>query len=74
MKALDIVVLDKKIMGAPGTWLAGFVKRTTIHCYTHHMKALDIVVLDKKIFFCFSHCKAMEANDPRGGAIFDPGS
>ena len=21
---------------------------------------------------CFSHCKSMEANDPRGGAIFDP--
>ena len=36
------------------------------------MKALGIVVSEKKIFLCFSHCKCMGANDPRGGAIFDP--
>ena len=23
-------------------------------------------------FLCFPHCKSMGANDPRGGAIFDP--
>ena len=23
-------------------------------------------------FLCFSHCKSMGANDPRGGATFDP--
>ena len=23
-------------------------------------------------FLCFSHCMSMGANDPRGGAIFDP--
>ena len=23
-------------------------------------------------FFIFSHCMSMEADDPRGGAIFDP--
>ena len=23
-------------------------------------------------FLCFSHCKSMGANDPRGGAIFGP--
>ena len=23
-------------------------------------------------FLCFSHCKSMGANDPRGGDIFDP--
>ena len=23
-------------------------------------------------FLCFSHCKSIGANDPRGGAIFDP--
>ena len=23
-------------------------------------------------FLCLSHCKSMGANDPRGGAIFDP--
>ena len=33
------------------------------------MKALGLVVLEKNIF---SHCKSMGANDPRGGAIFDP--
>ena len=36
------------------------------------MKALGLVVLEKKIFLCFSHCKSMGANDPRGGDIFDP--
>ena len=36
------------------------------------MKALGLVVLEKKILLCFSHCKSMGANDPRGGAIFDP--
>ena len=63
---------------APGTgpvWtprarLAGFIKRTTLHCYTQNMKALGLVVSEKKIFLCFSHCKSMGANDPRGGAIF----
>ena len=35
------------------------------------MKALGLVVLEK-IFLCFPHCKSMGANDPRGGAIFDP--
>ena len=36
------------------------------------MKALGLVVSEKKIFLCFYHCKSMGANDPRGGAIFDP--
>ena len=36
------------------------------------MKALGLVVSEKKIFLCFSHCKSMRANDPRGRAIFDP--
>ena len=33
--------------------------------------ALGLVV-SEKIFLCFSHCKSMGANDPRGWAIFDP--
>ena len=57
----------------PEPQLAGFIKRTTIHCYTQNMKALDLVV-SEKIFLCFSHCKSMGDNDPRGGAIFDPKS
>ena len=85
MKALGFVVSEKKIFlcfphdapGArpvwtPGAWLAGFIKRTTIHCYTQNMKALDLVVSEKKIFLCFPHCKSMGANDPQGWAIFDP--
>ena len=35
------------------------------------MKALGLVV-SEKIFLCLSHCKSMGANDPWGGAIFDP--
>ena len=87
MKALGLVVLEKKIFrcfsydapppGAgpvwtPGARLAVFMKKITIHCYTQNIKALDLVVSEKKIFLCFSHCKSMAANDPRGGAIFDP--
>ena len=36
------------------------------------MKALGLVVSEKKIFLCFSHCKSLGANDPRGGAISVP--
>ena len=39
----------------PGTQLAGFIKGTTIHCYTQSMKALGLVVSEKKIILCFSH-------------------
>ena len=35
----------------PGARLAGFIKRTTLHCYTQNMKALGLVVSEKKIFF-----------------------
>ena len=31
------------------------------------MKSLGFVVSEKKILLCFSHCKSMGANDPRGG-------
>ena len=37
----------------PGAWLAGFIKRTIIHCYTQNMKALGLVVLEKKIVLFF---------------------
>ena len=54
-----------------GARLAGFIKTNTIYCYKQKMKALGLVVSEKKIFFlCFSHCKSMGANDPRGGTIF----
>ena len=53
----------------PGAPLAGFIKRSTIHCSTQNMKALGHVV-SEKIFLCFSNCKSMGAIDPRVGAIF----
>ena len=58
----------------PGAWLARFVKRTTIHCYTQNMKALCLEVLEKNIFLCLSHCMSMGANDPRGEPFWTPGA
>ena len=37
----------------PGARLAGFIKRTTIHCYKQNMKALGLVVSEKN-FLCFT--------------------
>ena len=37
----------------PGARLAGFIKRTTIHCYTQNMKGPGLVVSEKKICFRF---------------------
>ena len=37
----------------PGARLAGFIKRTFIHCFIQNMKAQDLVVSEKKIFFMF---------------------
>ena len=56
----------------PGALLAGFIKRTTIHCYTQNRKALCLMVLEKEDFLCFSHCKSMGANDPPGAGPFLP--
>ena len=52
----------------PGPWLAGFIKRTTIHCYTQIMKALGLVVSEKKIFLYFPH------DDPGAGLVWTPGA
>ena len=49
----------------PGAHLAGFIKRTTIHCYTQSMKALGLVVSEKKIFFYIF------TMTPRGGVCID---
>ena len=37
----------------PGAWLAGFIKRTTVHCYIHNMKALGLVVSENKNVLSF---------------------
>ena len=50
----------------PGTWLEGFIKRTTIHCYTNNMKAMGLV-FRRRFFLCFSN----EA--PKAWPVWVPG-
>ena len=52
----------------PGPWLAGFIKRTTIHCYTQNIKALGLVVSEKKFFSYFPH------DTPGAGSVWTPGA
>ena len=52
----------------PGTRLAGFIKRITIHCYKQNMKALGLVVSEEKIFLCFIH------DPPGAGPVWNPGA
>ena len=51
-----------------GPWLAGFIKRTTKHCYTQSMKALGFVVSEKKIFLYFPK------DAPGVGPVWTPGA
>ena len=53
----------------PGPWLAGFIKRTTKHCYTQNMKALCLVVSEKKIFFFY-----FPKDAPGAGPVWTPGA
>ena len=55
-------------VGTPGARLAGFIKRTTIHCYIKNMKGLGLVVWEKKICSCFSH------DAPGAGPVWIPGA
>ena len=50
--------------------LAGFIKRTTIHCYkqNQNMKALGLVVSEEKIFLCFTH----DPPPPPGRGPYEP--
>ena len=80
MKALGLVVSEKIFLSfshdapgagpvwTPGSWLAGFIKRNTIHCYKQNMKALGLVVSEKMCFFVFSH------DAPGAGPIWTPGA
>ena len=52
----------------PGARLAGFIKRTTIHCYKQNMKALGLVASEKRILLCFSH------DTPGTGPVWTPGA
>ena len=73
----DFLCFSHDVPGAwpvstPGAHLAGFIS-AFIHCYTQNRKALGLnVVLEIFLHVCFSYCKSMGANNPRGGAIFDP--
>ena len=49
-------------------FVAGFIKRTTLHCYTQNMKALGLVVSEKRIFKSFSH------DAPGAGPVWTPGA
>ena len=64
--ALGIVVSENKfffscffflliisLLQTQGAWLAGFIKGTTIHCYTQNIKALDFMISERKIFMAF---------------------
>ena len=51
-----------------GARLAGFIKRTIIHCYTQNIKALGLLVSEKKIFLCFSY------DAPGVGPVWTPGA
>ena len=45
-----------------GAWLAGFIKRTTIHCYTQKNERSGTCGFGEEDFFlCFFHCKSMGA-------------
>ena len=57
-----------------GSQMAGIVKGLTKHCFTQNIKALGLMVSEKKIFYVFSYCKSMEANDPGALPTWTPGA
>ena len=58
----------------PGAWLAGFIKRTFIHCYIQNMKALGLVVSKKIFFYVFPIVSLWELMTPRLGPFLTPGA
>ena len=64
----ELITLGAGSFLTPGPWLAGFIKRTTIHCYKQNMKALGLVVSEKKIFLYFPH------DAPGAGPVLTPGA
>ena len=86
MKALGLVVSEKIFLyfphdapGAGPVWtpwarLAGFMKRTTRHCYTQNMKALGLVISENKNFFyVFPIVSLWELITPGAGSFLTPG-
>ena len=82
MKELGLVVSEKKIficfpMTPPGRGLYGpqghgwqDLKRRPLLLTKY--ESSGPCGFREEFFFMFSHCKSMGANDPQGGAIFDP--
>ena len=58
----------------PGAWLAGFIKRITIHCYTPNIKALTLVASEKKIFYVFPIACLCELMTSGVMPFFTPGT
>ena len=58
----------------PGTRLAGFMKRTTIYCYTQNFIALVLVVSEKIFIFAFSIVSLWELMTPGAGPFLTPGA
>ena len=56
---------------SPGAQLAGFIKRSTIHCYTQRMQALGLVV-SEKIFYVCPIVSLWELMTPRVGQFLTP--
>ena len=71
-------MVDNDMPGAWPVWtgapLAGFIKRSTIHCSTHHMTALGHVVLEKKTFYDFPIVSLWELLTPGVGPFLTPGA
>ena len=51
-----------------GIWLAGFIKKTTTHCYTQNINALGLVVSEKRFVYVLSH------DAPGAGPVWIPGA
>ena len=73
----DFLCFSHDGSGAGPVWtpkarLAGFIKRTTIHCYTQNMKALGLVVLEKKIFYVFPIVSLWELMTLGAGPFLNP--
>ena len=47
----------------PGTRLAGFIKRTTIHCYKQNMEVFCLVVSKENFLCVFRFKKVQVGND-----------
>ena len=84
MKALGLVVSEKKIFYVlpmtPRSVVRMDPRSTVGRIYKEDHYTLLLTKYEssgpcgfgEEHFLCFSHCKSMGANDPRGGAIFDP--